>query len=213
MAYVVEGGGKDNAGAGIDHLRKFQSVQFGHLDVEEKQVDVLLGQLLDGLYGTGVFTDQLQKRGLVDVAFQQPQGEGLVVYNGALQIHIFIIKIDYTLLCPHSLLLPVVTVGIGQFQTLAHLFQADAASAFICHAFGMIAVGYFAMYLSGAFTEVDTDKAGLGGGDAMLEGILYERDEYHRGDLRWSVGANVENVFQQSHWTRVVCASVQCSFG
>ena len=55
---------------------------------------MLLGQLLDGLYGTGVFTDQLQKRGLVDVAFQQPQGEGLVVYNGALQIHIFIIKID-----------------------------------------------------------------------------------------------------------------------
>ena len=69
---LVEGGGKDNAGAGIDHLRKFQSVQFGHLDVEEKQVDVLLGQLLDGLYGTGVFTDQLQKRGLVDVAFQLP---------------------------------------------------------------------------------------------------------------------------------------------
>ena len=64
--------------------------------------------------------------------------------------------------------------GIGQLQTLAHLFQADAASAFICHAFGMIAVGYFAMYLSGAFTEVDTDKAGLSGGDAMLEGILYE---------------------------------------
>ena len=89
-----QGVSEDNAGAGIDHLRKFQSVQFGHLDVEEKQVDVLLGQLLDGLYGTGVFTDQLQKRGLVDVAFQQPQGEGLVVYNGALQIHIFIIKID-----------------------------------------------------------------------------------------------------------------------
>ena len=64
--------------------------------------------------------------------------------------------------------------GIGQLQTLAHLFQPDAASTLVCHAFGMIAVGYFAMYLSGAFTEVDTDKAGLGGGDAMLEGILYE---------------------------------------
>ena len=70
--------------------------------------------------------------------------------------------------------------GIGQLQTLAHLFQADAASAFICHAFGMIAVGYFAMYLSGAFTEVDTDKAGLGGGDAMLEGILYEGNKDER---------------------------------
>ena len=59
--------------------------------------------------------------------------------------------------------------GIGQLQTLAHLFQPDAASTLVCHAFGMIAVGYFAMYLSGAFTEVDTDKAGFGGGDAMLE--------------------------------------------
>ena len=70
--------------------------------------------------------------------------------------------------------------GIGQLQTLAHLFQPDAASTLVCHAFGMIAVGYFAMYLSGAFTEVDTDKAGFGGGDAMLEGILYEGNKDER---------------------------------
>ena len=64
--------------------------------------------------------------------------------------------------------------GIGQLQAFAHLLQTDAASAFVRHAFGMVTVGYFTVYLSGAFTEVDTDKAGLGGGDAMLEGILYE---------------------------------------
>lgn len=81
--------------------------------------------------------------------------------------------------------------GIGQLQTLAHLFQADAASAFICHAFGMIAVGYFAMYLSGAFTEVDTDKAGLSGGDAMLEGILYEGNKDERSYFRTAVRSDV----------------------
>ena len=81
--------------------------------------------------------------------------------------------------------------GIGQLQTLAHLFQADAASAFICHAFGMIAVGYFAMYLSGAFTEVDTDKAGLGGGDAMLEGILYEGNKDERSYFSTAVWSDV----------------------
>jgi len=81
--------------------------------------------------------------------------------------------------------------GIGQLQTLAHLFQADAASAFICHAFGMITVGYFAMYLSGAFTEVDTDKAGLSGGDAMLEGILYEGNKDERSYFRTAVRSDV----------------------
>src|SRR5699024_1575501 len=90
----------------------------------------------------------------------------------------------------HSLL-PVVMAGIGQLQTLAHLFQADAASAFICHAFGMIAVGYFAMYLSGAFTEVNTDKAGLGVGDAMLEGILYEGNKDERSYFRTAVRSDV----------------------
>lgn len=81
--------------------------------------------------------------------------------------------------------------GIGQLQTLAHLFQPDAASTLVCHAFGMIAVGYFAMYLSGAFTEVDTDKAGLSGGDAMLEGILYEGNKDERSYFRTAVRSDV----------------------
>ena len=85
--------------------------------------------------------------------------------------------------------------GIGQLQTLAHLFQPDAASTLVCHAFGMIAVGYFAMYLSGAFTEVDTDKAGLGGGDAMLEGILYEGNKDEGGNFY--VGDDTETCLEE----------------
>ena len=37
--------------------------------------------------------------------------------------------------------------------------------------------------------------AGLGGRDAMLESILYERDEYQRGNLRRAVGTDVETCF------------------
>jgi len=55
----------------------------------------------------------------------------------------------------------------------------------------MIAVGYFAMYLSGAFTEVDTDKAGFGGGDAMLEGILYEGNKDERSYFSTAVRSDV----------------------
>ena len=43
------------------------------------------------------------------------------------------------------------------------------------------------MYLSGAFTEVDTDKAGLSGGDAMLEGILYEGNKDERSYFSTSI--------------------------
>ncbi len=47
------------------------------------------------------------------------------------------------------------------------------------------------MYLSGAFTEVDTDKAGLSGGDAMLEGILYEGNKDERSYFRTAVRSDV----------------------
>ena len=81
--------------------------------------------------------------------------------------------------------------GIGQLQAFAHLLQTDAASAFVRHAFGMVTVGYFTVYLSGAFTEVDTDKAGLGGGDAMLEGILYEGNKDERSYFGTAVRSDV----------------------
>ena len=92
-------------------------------------------------------------------------------------------------------MLPFVPTGIGEFQTLAHLFQTDTASTLVGFVLGVITVGYFATHAIGAFAKIDTDIAGFGRRDSMLEGILYERDEYHRGDLRWSVGANVETCF------------------
>lgn len=71
-------------------------------------------------------------------------------------------------------MLPFVPAGIGQFQTLAYLFQSDAAAAFVGFALGVVAVGYFATYFMHVLAEIYTDMAGLGGRDAMFESILYE---------------------------------------
>ena len=84
-------------------------------------------------------------------------------------------------------MLPFVPTGIGEFQTLAHLFQTDTASTLVGFVLGVITVGYFATHAIGAFAKIDTDIAGFGRRDSMLEGILYERDEYHRGDLGWNL--------------------------
>lgn len=85
-------------------------------------------------------------------------------------------------------MLPCVPAGIGQFQTLAYLFQSDAAAAFVGFALGVVAVGDFATYFMHVLAEIYTDMAGLGGRDAMFESILYEGDEYQRGNLRRAVG-------------------------
>lgn len=71
-------------------------------------------------------------------------------------------------------MLPFVPAGIGQFQTLAYLFQSDAAAAFVGFALGVVAVGDFATYFMHILAEIYTDMAGLGGRDAMFESILYE---------------------------------------
>ena len=81
-------------------------------------------------------------------------------------------------------MLPFVPAGIGQLQTLAHLLQSDAAAAFVGFALGVVAVDDFATHFMHAFAEIYTDMAGLGGRDAMFESILYEGDEYQRGNLR-----------------------------
>ena len=92
-------------------------------------------------------------------------------------------------------MLPFVPAGIGQFQTLAYLFQSDAAAAFVGFALGVVAVGDFATYFMHILAEIYTDMAGLGGRDAMFESILYEGDEYQRGNLRRAVGTNIETRF------------------
>ena len=38
---------------------------------------------------------------------------------------------------------------------------------------------------------MDVDKTGLGGRDAMFEGILYEGDENERGYFRTTIGTNI----------------------
>ena len=75
------------------------------------------------------------------------------------------------------------------------MFQSDAAAAFVGFALGVVAVGDFATYFMHILAEIYTDMAGLGGRDAMFESILYEGDEYQRGNLRRAVGTNIETRF------------------
>ena len=56
----------------------------------------------------------------------------------------------------------------------------------------MVAVGDVAADLSVLLAEQDADEAGFGGRDAMLEGILYQRDEDEGRDGRAAVGRDVE---------------------
>ena len=62
-----------------------------------------------------------------------------------------------------------------------------------------VTVGDFATYFMHVLAEIYTDMAGLGGRDAMLESILYEGDEYQRGNLRRAVGTNIETRFNSYH--------------
>ena len=85
---LLEGSGKDDAGARIDHPREFEPVEFGHLDVEEEEVDLLFGQFLHGLNSTGVFPCQFEEGSLGYIALKQSEGQGFIVYNGTFQFHI-----------------------------------------------------------------------------------------------------------------------------
>ena len=89
-------------------------------------------------------------------------------------------------------LLPRVSSGVGEFEAAAHLFEADAASALVGLRLGVVAVGDFAADAVVRLAEADADVAGLGGRDAVLEGVLDERDEDERSYLGAAFGTDVE---------------------
>ena len=74
------------------------------------------------------------------------------------------------------------------------------SSAFICHAFGMIAVGYFAMYLSGAFTEVDTDCLLYTSGRGFIPGRVDIDERPEIVELKERFGdLEIEDVYKRQH--------------
>ena len=85
---LVESGGENYARMRIYHSGELQSVEFGHLYVEEEKVDMLVRQIVHRLHRTGVFAGKFQKRGFVDVALQQVQSQRFIVYDCTLQIHV-----------------------------------------------------------------------------------------------------------------------------
>ena len=94
-------------------------------------------------------------------------------------------------------LLPGVMAGIGELKAAAHLFEADTAPAFVGLCLWVIAVGYLTGDEVSALADVDVDVAGLCRRDAMLEGVLDERDEDERGYLRAVLGVDVEVGFHR----------------
>ena len=78
---------------------------------------------------------------------------------------------------------PCIAVGVGEVQTALNLLQTNAVSAMIGRGLGIIGILYSADQLRTMGTDVDMDKRFLGRANAMLESILYQRDENHRSHL------------------------------
>ena len=74
-------------------------------------------------------------------------------------------------------LLPLIMPFVGKFQSVAHWFQTNAVTAVVFVTLGMVGVLNVTDNLVFIGFELDVDKAWLGRTDAMLEGILNERDK------------------------------------
>ena len=91
----------------------------------------------------------------------------------------------------HSLV-PGISMGVGELETAAHLFQTDAATALVTLRFGMVAVGYFTTDTIVCLAETYSDVAGLCGRNAMLERIFDKGDKDERGNFGTVFRADVE---------------------
>ena len=97
--------------------------------------------------------------------------------------------------------IPCVTAGIGKVETTLHLLKSDAVAAMVAGRLGVVGVGDVASDGLLIGTDDYMDERMLGGADAMLEGILYQRDEYHRGhrDMRikdGEPGCHIDRLWQ-----------------
>ena len=76
--------------------------------------------------------------------------------------------------------LPLITAGVGEVETALNLLESDAMTAAVAGGLGMVGILDVAGDGMVAGLQADVDERGLGGADAVFEGILDERDEYHR---------------------------------
>ena len=188
---LSEGGGKDDATAPLDHVRELHAVEFGHLYVEEDEVDVALRNPFDRLHCRVERGFQLQEGGALDITLQQLYGQGFVVDNAAFQYHSLVslglVQIDGERRAVDpciALGMQRVLAGIEQFELSREVFEPDARAAFVVLVFGEAAVLDAALDDTGrGFAHDDGHKRGFGGAGAVLEGILDEGDEEQRRNL------------------------------
>ena len=182
---LPEGGGKDDATAPLDHARELHAVEFGHLYVEEDEVDVALRNPFDRLHCRVERGFQLQEGGALDITLQQLYGQGFVVDNAAFQYHSLVslglVQIDGERraidLCV-ALGMKRVFAGVEQFELAREIFESYARATLVALVFGEAAVLDVALDDSlRGFAHDNLYKRGLGGTGAVLEGILDEGDE------------------------------------
>ena len=84
---LVEGGGEHDARVLGNHLAQLQSVQLGHLYVEEQQVHRRLADTVQGVGSIGVLAAQFQEWYLLHIAREQFHCQRFVVNDGTLDNH------------------------------------------------------------------------------------------------------------------------------
>lgn len=84
---LAEGGGEDDARGLGQHLAELQSVEVGHLDVKENEVDGVVGKSFEGVHGVVILALEFHEGDFIDVAGQQFHGQGFVVDDGAFNCH------------------------------------------------------------------------------------------------------------------------------
>ena len=92
VGILFEGGGEDDPRGGRHLPREVETIEVGHLDIEEKEIDFQMVERLERLHGVVERGGQFKPLGTCDEVLQHLDGQGLVVYNHAFQcIHGFMV--------------------------------------------------------------------------------------------------------------------------
>lgn len=84
---MFEGGGEDDFRPVADEAGEFQPIEFGHLDVEEDEIDVALFQAVESFHGAGASALKGEEGGAFDVGHHQFQRQRLIIDYEAVEVH------------------------------------------------------------------------------------------------------------------------------
>src|SRR5581483_2901710 len=76
---LIVGGGEDDGHVAANQFKNFETIELGHLDIEEEQVGLALGDSLDCLEAVGAFGDDLDFGMMREHLAEDGAGEFFVV--------------------------------------------------------------------------------------------------------------------------------------